>query len=121
MKVFILFLFFSLVVAAQVKNYNFSPVPYVEMLFGLNYTESSIEVLVESNGCTNKDSFHVIKDYESEDQIVRLLFIRYKPDWCKSYIGEGVRLLFSREELGIGATDLIRVENPFGPNPRQGQ
>lgn len=107
-----------MVLTAQVRNYTFSPIPYVEMLYGVTHINGSLEILVESNGCTDKDSFHIIKDESSEDQVVRLLFVRFKPDWCKEYIAEGIRLQFTKEELGVGRFDLIRIENPFGPNPR---
>ena len=118
MRAFLLILLVSLVVSAQVRPYNFSPVPRVELLYGVSHVDGYIEIQVESNGCTEPDSFHVMKDYNSEDQVVRLLFVRYKPDWCKAYIADGVRLRFSKEDLGLQRNDILRVENPIGPNRR---
>lgn len=96
----------------------FSNVPRVETIYSMSYVNGSVQIQVESNGCTDKNSFYVEKYVDPSDNVIRLLFIRRQPDWCRAFIAQGVGVEFSREDLGLSERDGVRVENPFGPNPR---
>lgn len=95
-------------------------VPRVETIYSLSFAEGYVQIQVESNGCTFKESFIIQKYLDPSDKVVRLLFIRNHPDWCRAYHAEGVVVQFSKEDLGLNYEDEVRVENPFGPNRRVG-
>lgn len=91
-------------------------VPRVEMLFGLGAMYDAVQIQVESNGCTTKDSFYVQKYMNPDDEMIHLKFIRVRPDWCKAYLPEGTWLEFLKTDLEISSKDIIMIDNPFGPN-----
>jgi len=95
-------------------------VPRVETIYSLSFAEGYVQIQVESNGCTFKESFLVEKYLDPSDNVVRLLFVRSRPDWCRAFHAEGVMVQFSKEDLGLNYADEVRVENPFGSNRRVG-
>ncbi len=111
--IYIIVILTSTSVFAQ-KNLIFSTVPRVEVLFGLNLTSDDIQIRIESHGCTTTESFFVQKYIDSSDQQIHLNFIRVRPDWCKSFLPDGVWLKFSKSEFNISNSDLVRIDNPFG-------
>ena len=66
-------------------------VPRVEMLLGIGTMYDTVQIQVESNGCTTKESFYVQKYMNPDDEMIHLRFIRVRPDWCKAYLPEGTR------------------------------
>lgn len=91
-------------------------VPRVEMLLGIGTMYDTVQIQVESNGCTSKESFYVQKYMNPDDEMIHLKFIRVRPDWCKAYLPEGTWLHFLKTDLEISSKDIIMIDNPFGPN-----
>lgn len=118
MKSLIAFLLVASSLSVFADEVVYSNIPRVETIYGMSYVNGAVQIQVESNGCTSKDSFVVQKYIDPSDNSVRLLFIRNRPDWCRGFFAEGVGVEFSREDLGLSDRDAVRVENPFGPNPR---
>lgn len=106
--------------SAFADGFVFSNVPRVETIYSLSFANNSVQIQVESNGCTSEDDFLIQKYLDPSDGVVRLLFIRSRPDFCRAFLVEGVVVQFSKEDLGLNYDDEIRVENPFGPNRRTG-
>lgn len=114
-RIFILFLLLANT-AAQAEKIVLVSVPRVEMLLGIGTMYDTVQIQVESNGCTTKDSFYVQKYENPDDEMIHLKFIRVRPDWCKSYLPEGTWLHFLKTDLEISSKDIIMIDNPFGPN-----
>ena len=95
-----------------------STVPRVETLFGINSMHNTIQIQVVSNGCTTNESFLVQTYIDRTDEMIHLNFIRIRHDWCKAFLPMGVWLKFSKAELDISNKDIVRIDNPFGPNQR---
>lgn len=88
------------------------------MLMGLNTMSDTVQILVESNGCTTAESFFVQKYIDRADEMIHLSFIRVMPDWCKAYHPNGVWLRFYKSELQVSTKDILRIDNPFGSSQR---
>lgn len=94
----------------------FSNVPRAETIYAISFANNAVQIQVESNGCTSKESFNIQKKIDPSDQLARILIIRNLPDWCRAYLPEGVIIEFSKEDLGLAPNEQIRIENPFGPS-----
>ena len=116
MKCFFYLLMMFVAPIAFAERITLSSVPRVEMLFGINTMYDMVEIQVESNGCTTKESFFVQKHMNPTDEMMHLKFIRVRPDWCKAYLPEGTWLQFMKTDLEISSKDIIMIDNPFGPN-----
>ncbi len=114
-RIFSLFLLLYSTLAFS-EQIVFTTVPRVEMLFGINTMYDTVQIQVESNGCTSNDSFFVQKHMNPSDEMMHLKFIRVRPDWCKAYLPEGTWLHFMKTDLEISSKDIIMIDNPFGPN-----
>lgn len=114
-RIFILFLLLANT-AAQAEKIVLVSVPRVEMLLGIGTMYDTVQIQVESNGCTTKDSFYVQKYENPDDEMIHLKFIRVRPDWCKAFLPEGTWLHFLKTDLEISSKDIIMIDNPFGPN-----
>jgi hypothetical protein len=110
----LVFLFASPLVFAE--KIVLSSVPRVEMLLGIGTMYDSVQIQVESNGCTTNESFYVQRYMNPDDELIHLKFIRVRPDWCKAYLPEGTWLQFMKTDLEISSKDIIMIDNPFGPN-----
>lgn len=106
--------------SASADEIVYSTVPRVETIYSLSLAEDNVQILVESNGCTSKESFLVQKFFDPNDNVVKLLFIRNRPDLCRAFHVEGVVVQFSKEDLGLNYDEEVRIENPFGANHRMG-
>ncbi|MEK6627586.1 MAG: hypothetical protein AABY53_03080 [Bdellovibrionota bacterium] len=100
-------------------EYVHSDVPRVETIYSLSIAADLVQIQVESNGCTTKESFLVQKYLDPNDNIIRLLFIRNRPDFCRAFPSEGALIEFSKDDLNIARDVGVRVENPFSHNPRK--
>lgn len=98
----------------------FSNIPRVETIYGMSYSSNGLSIQVESNGCTSKDSFMVLKEM-SVDGVAHVVFVRVRPDWCRGFVAEGAFIEFSNNDLGLSDREGVRVDNPFGPNNRSSE
>lgn len=98
----------------------YSNVPRVETIYGMSYSNNGLRIQVESNGCTSKDSFMVLKEM-SADGLAHVVFVRTRPDWCRGFVAEGAFIEFSNSDLGLSDREGVRVDNPFGPNNRSSE
>lgn len=95
-----------------------SNVPRIETIYGLIFTGDTLQIQVESNGCTARESFMVEKLTDPQGNVAKLLIVRNHPDWCRAYLPAGVTVEFSKEDLGLDGEINVHIQNPFGYNPR---
>lgn len=81
-----------------------------EPLLSLRVTSKGIAHYVYSGGCTKKSDFQV---YVLESYPVKLQLVRTKPDVCKVYLPDGVKIFFSWDEIGMDAGMPFRVKKFF--------
>lgn len=81
-----------------------------ESLLGLRVTSKGIAYYVYSGGCTDKSDFQV---YMLESYPVQLQLVRTKPDVCKVYVPDGVKIFFRWDEIGLQPGMPFRVRNPL--------
>jgi hypothetical protein len=79
-----------------------------EALLGLRVSSKGITYYVYSGGCTQKSDFQV---YSLESYPVQLLLVRTKPDVCKVYVPDGVKIFFRWDEVGLQQGMPFRVKN----------
>lgn len=74
--------------------------------------DGRFHVRVDSNGCTEAESFAVHLD-EADDGAVGLGLERTRPDLCKALVADGVELSWSLAELGVTGAGPYRLLNPL--------
>jgi len=79
-----------------------------EVLKGVMTDDSGLTIQVESNGCTDKNSFDVLI-FESHPAQVE--FIRKRHDVCRAYMPYGVKIKFTYEELGLNSPQSFFLVN----------
>ena len=68
-----------------------------------------IVMTAASNGCTSKADFAA--DVDHDHGVYEVEFERIKPDHCKAYIPEGVKLSWTYQELDIPPGARVVVEH----------
>jgi hypothetical protein len=89
----------------------------LESLRYAHVTANGVRVRVDSNGCTDADSFDVdVAEVQAGDggASYQVTLRRKRPDICGRPQPGGEPLQFSREELGVPAGASITVANPVG-------
>jgi hypothetical protein len=85
-----------------------------ETLKGVEITSHDVIVQVASGGCTDKKSFKVKVHRDSAGSApAYLAFLRVKSDVCKESLANGVKLAFSKSELGLDGAGHFVITNPF--------
>ena len=79
-------------------------------IIGASITDRTIDLIVPSNGCTDKESFSPLVLPEGDGYSV--IFRRKRPDLCRAYLPDGTDLTYSLEELGIAQGAEVQVMNP---------
>lgn len=71
---------------------------------------AGLNVVVDSNGCTEAASFEVrIIDGDPAE----LTLVRISPDLCKALVPDGRPVSWTYQELGLEAGDAVRLINPL--------
>lgn len=85
--------------------------PQIEVLNGIQVTEQSVTIIVESNGCTQKEDFIAVLSKAEPPEVT---FIRLQPDLCRA-APRPLPIKFTLEEIGA---KMFTVANPLDPMPR---
>ena len=81
-----------------------------EAVRSVEFDGRGLNVVVDSNGCTEASSFEVrISDTAPQD----MMLVRLAPDLCKALVPEGRVVNWTYQELGIEAGDVVRIVNPL--------
>lgn len=84
--------------------------PTLESLYGDFFNEAGVSIQVFSGGCTDKESFAILK--ESSRGVQQIYFYRVKPDLCKAYYKYGRFVNFTYSDLGLTKSDRFKIMNP---------
>lgn len=81
-----------------------------EPVRSVEFDGRNLNVVVDSNGCTEAASFEVrISDGAPSE----LTLVRLSPDLCKALVPDGRPVSWTYQELGIEAGDAVRLTNPL--------
>lgn len=82
----------------------------LEAVRKVDFDGQRLNVVVDSNGCTEASSFEVkIKDGDPAE----LSLTRRTPDLCRAIVREGVTVSWTYAELGLTPGAAVRVLNPI--------
>lgn len=89
----------------------------LESLRGFIINEDTIELLVTSNGCTDKESFVInVNTGFTGLSPTEITVFRKAPDTCKM-MPRVVSVIFTKKELGINDLFEVTLTNKFGNMP----
>ena len=75
--------------------------------------DAGIKVTVPTGGCTKKADF-AVSSHPVQGGAAQIEFKRLKPDDCKGYFPDGLKLLFTWDDLKLPAGTKLTVANPIG-------
>jgi len=82
--------------------------PTVEILRGLIANHKGFTVQVDSNGCTNKESFEILI---LESHPAQIQFLRKGEDMCRVHQPYGTKLTYTYAELGLTTPHSFSIIN----------
>lgn len=97
-------------VTVRVSDQAAAASPPGEAVRSVAFDGRSLNVVVDSNGCTEASSFEVrISDGDPSE----LTLVRLSPDLCKALVPDGRPVSWTYQELGIESGDAVRLTNPL--------
>jgi hypothetical protein len=89
------------------------PLPLAELL-AAEATQAGLSVTVPTGGCTNKSDFSIASGPVSNAQ-ASIEIRRLRADTCKGNFPEGVKLVFTWDDLKLPPQTKLAIKNPITP------